>query len=272
MFNETLETEILKVVLPSHRPAKILEMTLNDINMLQKGEVSVDNDTLFDVLQRLVILNPDEDVPSKFIVDKSPLADLVTGIVQMRRVTHGDDVFYNRKCPECKVQWRPHVDLSDEQFIPKQIKYAKDGDLSTGVDPKTLHFIVNLPRPFQGIDKLRCRLFFGADQARLILIKRKFPNTKMTEQAKLRIVGFEGQYHPDDKDKPEEDRRLITPTEEWLKAFPVRLWNVIDEYVQDFDGGIQTSYTLECPNCGAELEEELPIGDKHFFSPRSAKK
>lgn len=264
-------TENLRMILPSGRECLINELTLEDIDRLSEGAQRRE-EALYDIMQQKIIIDPDGD-KKQFVINDSPVADFFTAMVAVRRVTHGDDLTWSMRCDGCENQWKAFVDLGSDQFEPKMITWSKDEkDLFNGVSKK-LHFLVKLSRPHEGVEVLRCRLLRGSDQKELDKILKKHKDKKMTEQGKLRIVGIEGKYLPEDKEKPEEKRRLVKPNADWFRTFPVRLWGEIDDAVQRLDGGIETSIEVVCPECGyIHFDYELPVNDKHFFSRRSARR
>lgn len=262
-------TENIKAILPSGRMAKVNELLLEDLNRLAEGGARQE-DAMFDILGQRVIIDPDSETPRKFDPYGSPIGDLYVATVLVRRVTHGDELDWEEKCDACGKPWEANLDLSE--FKIKPIKYTVDGSLYDGVDPKTLQFLFKLSRPHQEVEVLRCCLFKGDAQAAIVKIGKSKKDARITELTKMRIIGFEEQYNPADKDLPIESRRLLTPTSDWLKSLPFRSLQEIGDVVEDFDGGIDSTVDIECVHCGHQKKIEVPVTHKNFLFPKSRKR
>jgi len=246
-------------------------MAVEDIDRLLSGKQP--EQTLNDILRRLIIVDPDTDLARPFDPIEATLGDFFAALVNVRIITHGNKFIFKTTCEECDHTWRHDIDLSDEYFAAKEIKWAEPGDPLSGVDRNTLQFVVKLARPHEGIELLRLRLFQGKHQAALTKIVKTNPEKKMTEQLRIRIVGFEGKIDPATKDKPPANQSLARPSEAWIRSLSIKNAEYIQRQIEEVDGGIQSSIPIPCVSCGHVTEDApIPFNDKdaRFLSSRSA--
>lgn len=267
----SIQTEVVNFTLPSGVPAKGLELTVEDIDRILSGKQP--EQTMNDILRRVVIVNPDTPQAKPFDPVEATIADFFTAMVMVRRCTHGDKFIFKTECEECGHKWRHTVDLSDDRFQPKAIKWSDGADLASGVDPQNFQFVAKLARPHDGIEAVRLRLFQGKHQAALEKIRKNSPERKMSEQLRIRIVGLEGHIDPATKDRPPATQVLARPSEAWIRSLPVTNMEHLQRQVEAFDGGIESTTSIVCPVCNFDNEEaSVPFIDKdsRFLSSRSA--
>ena len=264
-MSEMVATEILKGMLPSGSEAKYSELTVGDANRLANPKRR--EQALQDILRnRVKILNEDGEEET-FNTETSLIADLFASMIMVRRVTHGEMFEFEAKCPECRKKSTHEIDLSDEKFNPKYVKWADDGDLEKGVDRKTFEFVIALEKPYQGIDKIRFRLLRGRDQQKFQNIRENMSDKIASENMKMKIVYFEGKINPADKDKAPEHQRKMKPTDKWLLDMPLRVQREITKKYDNFDGGVEGTVEVECARCGESNDVVVPFSTAGFFSP-----
>lgn len=261
-------SDMIRCVFPSGRHAKCYEMQVSDVNRLANPKKR--DEALQDILSmRIVFETEDEKSEEAFNSRNALIADLFTGMVMVRRATHGDVFQYNIQCNGCRKVFEHESNLGDDRFAIKPIQWATGDDVTSGVDPETYQFVIKLSKPHQGISDLRCQLLVGHQQQKLTKLQSDHSERQISEMMKLRIVGFDGKINTLDKDKAPDQQRLLKPTDAWLDSMPLRLQREFNRKYDEFDGGIETSIDVECVYCGhTSKDSALPFRDTNFFLPR----
>lgn len=263
-----INTDLIVFDMPSGGKYEARDMDIEDIDMLAGEKRATKAQAFLKILEKNIIPHRHDKL---YDPSSRPIADMATSQLNMRRCTLQDDFYFKLTCEDtdCEHKWWDHENLGDEKYKPKKIVYAKDGNLRTGVSKDgKYHFIVDLRKPHNGAKAVVCRLFLGKHQEKLEEIKVKYKKKSVTRVMQLRVIGIDGKYEPAAKDAK---KRLQKIDPNWFKGFSSANIMAIQDKVEEFDGGIETGLSKVCPECGADLEEELPLNDKHFFSTKSTR-
>jgi hypothetical protein len=181
-----------------------------------------------------------------------PWSAILTGdrfyaLLQVRIATYGPAYAFSIPCQSCraKVDWE--IDLA-------QLPVKGLPDESRAAFANGNRFETRLPGSDQ---KVWFKLLVGGDEHRLPQLRRAAPDRVMSSLLAYRVLEVEG-VDARDKRRFLEDLSLADATALF------RLFDVVD-------CGIDTQIEIACPECGAEQEVELPLGQQ-FFLPTKGRR
>lgn len=178
------------------------------------------------------------ETPVSSVVDKLLTTDRYFLMVQIRRESLGDKYVFQFKCRKCEKSTAYTQDLSE-----LEVTYAKD--------PRMEYDIV-LPTEQKAVVKLPN----GLDEKKVYDIVKNHGDTLATSMIGLTLKTL--------NEKP--------VTSDDLMNLCVRDSNFITERLEEFSSGIDEKLQFECPDCGEQYEEPLPVGGIDFFIQPPKKK
>lgn len=170
--------------------------------------------------------------------------DRMVALMGIRRVSLGD--FYDVRviCPntECKAQSFFPINLSELEVVPMEDRSLRERTdaISTG-------------------KKITWHVMTAEDEAWL-LKKQKKKEDMLTHAMLARIDSIDGVDLERDKHNGEKAISI-------LKALRMRERNEIRELFRKNEGHVDIEVEFECPECGHEWREDMPIGQASFFFP-----
>ena len=210
------------------------------------------------------------------LTDEMDPLDLLSGdrvflLYVLRGLTHGNNYEFSIKCPHCEFTSIQTYDLNELAGT------QTFGDESLGEEP----FKVSLPYMSEVLDRevwVKIRFMRGKDVSTLTN-KQKFKkrishssqgrrpshnvviDETITENLSLIIGGFGGEG----VDGEVNNKAKITALVDRMHA---RDTSEIREFLRKNSPGIDTTIRVECPECGADYQTDLPITES-FFRPTS---
>lgn len=165
------------------------------------------------------------------------IGDRVFLMMAIRRVTLGDDFPFEAKCDACDVKSLYSINLAELETkqMPDPKKRVFDIKLPSG---KTARWHVMTGKEEESAGKVQG----GSDQLSLSLAMR----LDMLNEKPVDI---------DD-----------------VKALNMKDRNFLRDAFNDVEGGVETSLDLVCPQCGADFNTELDVGQTGFFFPSRIQK
>jgi hypothetical protein len=174
------------------------------------------------------------------ILPKLPVGDRVFLLLSARRTTLGDTFPYVTKCPECKHKELFMVDLDELtiQPMPDPTKRVFDGEIPGG-------------------HTVRWHVMTGERENKISafpLAQRKSAAVSLAILARLELL---------------DDKPVNLPQ---IQQLSMGQRNALRDMFSECEGGVDTSVSFDCPNCGNEWEEELDISQQGFFFPLAAQR
>ncbi|HHY36540.1 MAG TPA: hypothetical protein GX518_02495 [Firmicutes bacterium] len=218
---------------PGRWEGQMREMRVAEENMLltrrkKKGAFAIES-----ILQAC-ILSEGIDVREMLIGDR------VFAMLQLRRITYGDEYIFKTTCPRCETSFEWEENLGD---LP--VKYLADPAYA---DPDhTFRFVF----PKSG-KTIKWRLLRGKDEERLVVARRENPEMLVAYSMLLRCVEIEG------------EKKV---TSRFFNELPASDAAAFRGEVEGKECGVETTITITCPECRMDFDVDLPLG-VDFFLPR----
>jgi len=173
------------------------------------------------------------------IVPELTQGDRIYLLMAIRRASLGDDMPFVTKCQSCDQESQLTVDLSE-----LEVKKMKD--------PTLRQYDIELPKSGR---KVRMKVLTGRGEDAISKASNRGIDI-ITTAIFCRIDAFD--------DKP------VTMKD--LKTLSLADRNFLRDSWEEYEGGINTEITVECPSCNYEYETELEISQQGFFNPSAALK
>ncbi|WP_422444383.1 hypothetical protein [Thermoanaerobacterium sp. DL9XJH110] len=222
---------------PGRWEGELREMTTAEEDMLLNRRQGREWEAINKVLQAC-LLTPGMDVMDMLVGDR------VFALLQLRRITYGDGFVFRVTCPRCNARFEWEENLGD-----LKIKYLENPEHA-----KPEHtFTFTLPKSGKVI---KWRMLRGKDEQKMAAMRRDHPDALMTSIMLLRVVEIEGE-------------KIVT-----RKAFaelPASDAAAFRGEVEVRECGVDTTITLECPECWNVFDMDLPMAGQGFLLPTGMK-
>lgn len=225
-----------QVKFPSGIVYTLKKMSGNSQNKLADRKL-VQQGTVFDE----IIVECIEEVKSIEEIKDWLIGDKFFAIVAIRILTFGSKFEFRGQCPYCEQTHPYWIDLTS-----LEVRYL-EGKLTTDLG-------FTLPGEQK---KIVFHLLRGKEEPLMKEISKRKPDKLVTSLLALRTDAIEGEQMVDES------------FFENLGADDIMEYR---DFVDECDCGIDTTMELDCPNCSAEFEMELPIDENFFFPKRKKKK
>lgn len=165
------------------------------------------------------------------------VGDRTFALLQIKRLSHGDEYEFKVQCPHCQkyVLW-----TEDLGSLP--VKYLNEPGKTDG-------FTVHLPGANR---RLTYRLLNGYDERKLTNLFTENDESKQSTLMLFRTTEIEGEKMKSLK---------------FFKQLEAMDATIFREHVEANDCGVDTTIAVECDKCYRGFETELPMG-LDFFLPR----
>lgn len=168
------------------------------------------------------------------------IGDRTFALIQLRRLTYGDEYAFKVNCPACQTRFEWEENLGD-----LEVRYLED----PGQAAPDHVFSFTFPKTGRTI---KWRLLRGKDEQKLAAARRDNPDGLVTFSMLLRTVEIEGEKAV--------NRRFFD-------ELPGSDAAAFRAEVQAKECGVETTVVVDCPECGGSFDLDLPIGPD-FFLPR----
>ncbi|MDI3548126.1 MAG: hypothetical protein PWR10_1778 [Halanaerobiales bacterium] len=222
---------------PGRWEGQMREMTTGEEDMLLNRRSGRDTRTINKVLQACLV-SPEVNVMDLLIGDR------VFAMIQLRRLTYGDEYAFKVTCPRCNNRFEWEENLGD-----LKVQYLQD---PAWADPEH-RFTFTLPKSGKTI---KWRMMRGKDEQKLALLRREFPEAIMSSIMALRITEIEGE-------------KMVS--RKFLSGLPASDAAAFRGEVESKECGVDTTIAIECLDCGNVFDIDLPIG-ADFFLPKKVTK
>lgn len=180
-----------------------------------------------------------------FSWSKALIGDSSVATIAVRRATHGDTMDFDVACPsgECrKIAWR--VDLKDLAIK----EYPRDAveKFKAGVPFEATFGGKKVTFSLTTVD--------GARRA-VKLIRDQSDVGRMAAGIAQRLLSVDGVDG-------------LSAIQAWIDDLPLGEIPKLLEVLQNHDGGVDTTIAVECQECGARPEVELPLDIQRFWLAR----
>jgi hypothetical protein len=174
------------------------------------------------------------------------VADRFYTLLQIRALTFGDDYAFSAQCqsPACRERFEWTLNLQELPVVA--LSEASKAAFKAGN-----RFETTLPRDGR---KVWFRLSTGADELRAANVLKANRDGALLAALALRIVEIDG--------VADRDRRKFLDDMEMADATAL-----LDQF-DAADGGVETRIEVECPDCLAVQDVQLPF-ERGFFLPTS---
>jgi hypothetical protein len=211
----------------------ILEMTTKEESIMSKRKKLRDGSAILSVLQSCT--RP--DIP----LDDLLLPDRYFLMVQIRRITYGDQYNFKARCPSCGETFEASVDLSK---LPCKKLEKEPGHIYELKLPRSGHV-------------LRWKHLRGSDE-KILLMARKSPDDDalVPISLKLHCVSVDGVEAYDPR---------------FFESLGGMDSSAFRAHILENGCGLDTVLELECAKCEYEFDLDMPI-DVDFFWPSAARR
>lgn len=256
-----MEPESYEVKCPSGLVGMVRPLRVVDIKMLS-SRAARKKDVTSRLMSNVWVETKDAGVYPEQIAltgghvdwNQALLGDRAFMVYESRRLTHGDDFFFEINCGSCKnrVPWK--IDLRELE-IDGLSDEAKALIKSKGINEAL--FGVTLPKSGK---QIRFKLFRGSDQS----IIQNVIRTSEDGEGEGGVAGMLARMaYIEGCDTPTSRQAFVEAMHLADAEFLREQWEYHDIVVQD-------TVEIECQSCGAILEVFIPT-DARFFSARSAR-
>lgn len=218
---------------PGRWEGELREMTTAEEDMLLNHRQGREWEALNKVLQACLV-TPGVDVTDMLVGDR------VFALIQLRRITYGDEFVFRVTCPRCNARFEWEENLGD-----LKVRYLEDPEYA-----KPEHtFTFTLPKSGKTI---KWRMLRGRDEQKMAVLRREHPDALMTSIMLLRVVEIEGE-------------KMVT-----RKAFadlPASDAAAFRGEVEARECGVNTGIAVECPECWNVFDMDLPLAGQGFLLP-----
>lgn len=244
-----------------HTEVVLSEITGHDEDMLANAKIPSQkklNQLLVSCIQRIGSITTKNEIAAA--VPELLVGDRVFLILAVRRVSLGDDYPYKDTCPSCEKESLMNIDLSTLDVIPMP-------------DPKKRIFDAKMP------SKAACRAWANSGE-----VPEPEKSNPTGRSIRFRaMVGRDEEQVGKVQGKDDAISKLLALRVELLDGKPPTLADfqqmtmaersyIRDELFRRHDGGVETTLDVQCPQCGAEYQRELEIGQTGFFFPSQARR
>jgi hypothetical protein len=172
-------------------------------------------------------------------------ADRTYALIQLRIASYGEDFDFQVTCESCNHTFGWGINLNDLDTIP-----------TSEAGRKCLTSGQPIEHTLSCGEIVKTKLSTGADESYIQNLGPKDRTRFLTLHLARRIVEINKKTLWHD---------IISEVEELPSRYAGELWNSIDEH----EGGVDTSFMVECPKCDREQKVQLPF-TAAFFSNRKA--
>lgn len=167
------------------------------------------------------------------------IGDRMYALIQIRVATFGEQFIFKSQCGACGAKSEYEISLGEleiQKLASADLKVFTDGNrLSTVVPSSGAAVVFRLPT--------------GADERRAVLNKDKDKSTPL--QALInQIVSIEG----------------VKDVAKYLDELPLGDVVALLKQLQKRDCGVETTIELECPECSAKRDIEIPLGREFWLT------
>jgi len=172
-------------------------------------------------------------------------ADRTYALIQVRIASYGHDYEFRVNCNNslCKHNFAWGIDLREIETLP--ISEIGKQHLSTGQP-----FEIKLPDD----SVVKCRVLRGEDEEAITALGDEDEGRILTTSMTRRIVELQGETIFDD---------IMNKVSE----LPARFGDVIMDETDEVEGGVDTTFDVQCPKCKGVQSVMLPF-EAAFFSSR----
>lgn len=176
--------------------------------------------------------------------------DRLYALMAIRRATHGDVFDFSATCADrsCRATIKWSVNLNDEL----KVKRYPIAALREHVEGR--RFTATLAGK-----RVEFGLMTAADEK--LMAKFVEQNTKEETDRLIATIAFRCRTVAGIPNK----RDVI----EWLNDLELADVLAFRDQMDELSGGVDTSFEVECGECGARSEVELPFGGKEFWTPKT---
>ena len=238
---------MLEVTCPSGLQGRVRGMKVKDEQLFANRKLLQSGRVISELLKSCWLETID---PGPYNFEDQPVWDTVLAadrtylLIKIRIASYGTDYEFRVTCNNCRKLYGWAIDLEkDMDIIPVSdigVQSVKSGE----------------PLPVQLMDgsNAQCRLLTGEDEAFLSALGVKDENKLLSYHMARRIVQI-GKWDrfPD----------IVAAVEDMEAAVGDRLWDELDA----LEGGVETTFDVECGSCGNVQQVMLPF-EAGFFSSR----
>lgn len=257
-----MEFEGTEVICPSGLKGLTRPLRVGDIKTMTSREAKK-KDITSRLISNLWISTVDPGVyPETIVKENGPvdwnqalLGDRAFMVFEARRLTHGNDFYFDVNCQSCKnrISWK--IDLSELEVTGLSDE-AKQKIEVEGINNALFDAI--LPKCGK---RVKFKLFRGSDQS---IVQKAMKEAQISDDGEGGVAGLLARLPwIQDCETPSGRRKFVENLDLSDAEYLREQWEYHDIVVQD-------SLEIECQQCGAIHEIFIPT-DSRFFSARSAR-
>lgn len=235
-----------EVKCPSGLTGRIRGMKVRDEELLLDPRLMKTGDTLTHLLDACweETIDPGPySISGKLNWNRVSSADRTHTLIQIRVATYGDEYSFGVTCEKCNHSFQWGVSLNALEV--SQVSEIGRKNLAAG-DP--------IPVTLSTGDVIQTKVCTGMDEKFIANMKVKDKKKILTFTLSRRIVEICGKTKWAD---------VLAEVSDLPKRYADELWDLTDE----IEGGVDTTFMVECPDCNRETEVTLPF-NQGFFSNR----
>ena len=259
----------MKVICPSGLTGEVRKLKGKEANTLADRKLARSGDT-YDQILRGCWVSTDDPGPYESQGVKAGSTSIPWGnilvcdrfyiLASIRVYTYGSDYFFKVRCGEtgagCGEKFEWEIDLTKDLDV-----YDLPEESRTKIANDDNRFILQF-----GEYTIIHKLMTGNDERKATKMLRKNRGALVTTSLAQRILGF---------GKTNDSSDLKTRPNDILSFLEEMDMNEQLELMSEFesvDGGIETEFEVECPNCENEFGAPVPFEGEEFWIPRTRMK
>ena len=241
-----------EITLPSGMVGVIREMKVREEEIFSDRKLARSGGQT-DALLRACWTELTESGPYDFddVVDWSQTlqADRFFVLLKVRALTYGTDYAFEVSCKNatCREKFEWQIDLDElpvQKLTGERLRCFESGNRFETILPSAERHVV-------------FRLAVGADEKKLVQLKRRGGSASLAQALALRIHEIDGV----------ERHGLVS----FIRELSLADADHLDDAFDEADFGITTEIEVECPHCLEVREIDLPF-DLSFFMPKKARR
>jgi len=244
----------IDITLPSGARGRIRGLKGREVNLFANRENARRNKTALEILNNVWLETHDSGplYKDKINWSEAPLCDRFVALFKARIASFGADYTFKHQCSGCGKRYEWTEDLEKREVRPMPAEsietFAAGNRFRTSV------------RDSEGnVRAVTFQLLTPKLEEKINTAQAVAPREKATVGLAQRIVAVQG---------VEDGKAAIKQFIEDIDAGA--MFDLVDA-MDEVDGGIDTTITVECPHCGWEEEMELPL-EEEFWKPARPKR
>lgn len=187
------------------------------------------------------------------------LTDIIDALIGIRKVMR-PLLSYKESCSNCGAKNEIDVDLREMKVEP----LSPEGKAHLASGQPALVGLALVEEEDAPKVQARIRMLLGADMTHISKLMRQDPDTVSIAQLLLHIEAIV--VSPDEEITSYDGIKRYYEDQDWI------FHESLEEAINAFGGGTNTTVAMDCKRCNAEQEGALPFGGEFFYPQKSTRR